>query len=167
MTGLVNAVYNNHDLTLVILDNGTTAMTGHQPHPGTDMTLMGLEGYNRISIEAIVKAAGVRHVSVIEPFKVRKSITAITQAVAHHGVSVVISREMCALFAKGLKKRRKRAFQVSDKCRNHRHCIQDFGCPAFYTEASQVRINPDACVGCAVCAQICPENAIVPIPSAT
>jgi len=162
MTGLVNAVYNNYDLTLVILDNGTTAMTGHQPHPGTDMALMGLEGYNRISIEAIVKAIGVRHIAVIKPYKVQKSIAAIKQALEHRGVSVVISREMCALYAKSMKKRKQRAFQVTDKCKNHRHCIEDFACPAFYLEESRVRINPDICVGCAVCAQLCPENAIVP-----
>jgi indolepyruvate ferredoxin oxidoreductase, alpha subunit len=167
MTGLVNAVYNNHDLTLVVLDNGTTAMTGHQPHPGTDMTLMGLEGYNRVSIEAVVRAMGVGHVAVIEPFKVQKSITAIKRAVAHRGVSVVISRQMCALYARSMKKRRQRAFQVSDKCKNHRNCIHDFACPAFYLEASRVRINPDVCVGCTVCAQICPENAIVPVRAPT
>jgi indolepyruvate ferredoxin oxidoreductase, alpha subunit len=163
MTGLVNAVYNNHDLTLVILDNGTTAMTGHQPNPGTDMKLMGLEGYNRISIEAIVKAMGVRHVAVIKPYKVQKSIAAIRQALKHRGVSVVISQEMCVLYAKGLKKHKQRAFQVTDKCKNHRICIEDFACPAFYLDQSRVRINPDICVGCAVCAQICPENAIVPV----
>jgi indolepyruvate ferredoxin oxidoreductase, alpha subunit len=162
MTGLVNAVYNNYDLTLVILDNGTTAMTGHQPHPGTDMALMGLEGYNRISIEAIVKAIGVRHIAMIKPYKVRKSIAAIKQALEHRGVSVVISQEMCALYAKSMKKRKERAFQVTDKCKNHRLCIEDFACPAFYLEESRVRINPDICVGCAVCAQLCPENAIVP-----
>jgi indolepyruvate ferredoxin oxidoreductase alpha subunit len=162
MTGLVNAVYNNYDLTLVILDNGTTAMTGHQPHPGTDMALMGLEGYNRISIEAIVKATGVRHIAMIKPYKVQKSIAAIKQALEHRGVSVIISREMCALYAKSMKKRKQKAFQVTDKCKNHRLCIEDFACPAFYLEESRVRINPDICVGCAVCAQLCPENAIVP-----
>jgi indolepyruvate ferredoxin oxidoreductase alpha subunit len=163
MTGLVNAVHNNHDLTLVILDNGTTAMTGHQPHPGTDMQLLGLEGYHRISMEAVVKAMGVRHVAVIKPYQVQKSIAAIKQALEHQGVSVIISREMCTLYAKGIKKGKQRAFQVTDRCKNHRLCISDFACPAFYLDESRVRINPDVCVGCAVCAQICPENAIIPV----
>lgn len=167
MTGLVNAVYNNHDLTLIILDNGTTAMTGHQPHPGADMKLMGLEGYNRISIEAVVKAIGVRHVAVIRPYQVQKSILAIRQALEHQGVSVVISREMCTLYAKGVQKLKKRAFRVTDKCKNHRICIHDFACPAFYLDESRVQIDPDVCVGCTVCAQICPENAIVPVRSET
>jgi indolepyruvate ferredoxin oxidoreductase, alpha subunit len=167
MTGLVNAVYNNHNLTLIILDNGTTAMTGHQPHPGVDMQLLNLEGYNRISIEAIVRAMGVQHVAVIKPYKVEKSIAVIRQAMEHPGVSVVISQEMCALYAKTLKKRKSRAFQVTDKCKNHRRCIDEIACPAFYLDESKPAINPDVCVGCALCAQICPENAIIPIQSAT
>ncbi|MCG8552212.1 MAG: indolepyruvate ferredoxin oxidoreductase subunit alpha, partial [Desulfobacterales bacterium] len=74
ITGLVNAVFNRHNFTLVILENGITAMTGHQPHPGVDMELMGMPGYGRVNIENLVKALGVEHVSVIKPFKVKKSI---------------------------------------------------------------------------------------------
>src|SRR5690606_17698689 len=77
LTGLINAVHNSHNVTLVILDNGTTAMTGHQPHPGVDMQALNLTGYGRISIEAVVKAVGVEHVAVIEPYKVKKSIAAV------------------------------------------------------------------------------------------
>jgi indolepyruvate ferredoxin oxidoreductase alpha subunit len=111
MTGLANAVYNNHNFTLVILDNGTTAMTGHQPNPGVDMADLGMEGFTPISIEAVVKAMGVRHVTVIKPFKVKKSIAAIREALAFEGVSVVISQEICTLYAKSLKKL-KPGFQV-------------------------------------------------------
>ncbi len=163
ITGLINAVHNNHNFTLVILDNGTTAMTGHQPHPGVDMDNLNLSGYGQISIEAVVRAIGVKHVSVIKPFKVRKSIEAVKEAIAYDGVSVVISQEMCALYASSLKKLKKRAFTVTDKCKNHRDCINEIGCPAFYLEGERVRINADTCVGCAVCAQICPENAISPL----
>jgi len=166
MTGLVNAVYNNHNFTLVILDNGTTAMTGHQPNPGVDMSALNLEGYNHVSIEAIVRAIGVPHVTVIKPYKVNKSIAAIREALAYQGVSVIISQEMCTLYAKGMKKLKSRAFEVTDKCKNHRDCINEFACPAFYLDESRVRIDPDVCVGCAVCAQICPENAITPVKSA-
>jgi len=161
--GLINAVFNNHDLTLVVLDNSTTAMTGHQPHPGVDMTRHNLEGFGRISIESVVRAIGVPHVTVIQPFKVRKSIEAVREAIDFKGVSVVISREMCALYAKGLKLQKKRAFEVTGKCKNHRDCINMLGCPAFYIEEDRVKIDPTMCVGCAVCAQICPENAILPV----
>lgn len=165
ITGLTSAVFNNHDITLVILDNGTTAMTGHQPHPGVDMAQLQLEGYGRVSIEAVVRALGVGHVSVVQPFKVKKTVAAIKEAIDYKGVSVVISQELCALYAKSLKLDRRRAFTVSDRCRNHRDCINDLGCPAFFLENDAVRINEEMCVGCAVCAQICPENAIVPLKS--
>ncbi len=161
ITGLVNAVYNNHNFTLVILDNGTTAMTGHQPHPGVDMAALKMDGYNRISIEAVVRAVGVSHVTVIEPFKVKKSIAAIKEALAHKGVSVIISQEICTLYARSLKHPKQRPFRISDRCKNHRECISALGCPAFSLEGDKVRIDANACVGCAVCAQICPENAIV------
>jgi indolepyruvate ferredoxin oxidoreductase alpha subunit len=167
LTGLVNAVYNNHNFTLVILDNGTTAMTGHQPHPGVDMGNLNLSGYGRISIEAVVRAIGVTHVSIIKPYKVKKSIATVKEALAHEGVSVIISQEMCTLYARGLKKLKARAFQVTDKCKNHRDCINAIGCPAFYLDGERVQINPATCVGCAVCAQICPENAITPVKAKT
>jgi len=161
--GLVNAVFNNHNFTLVILDNGTTAMTGHQPHPGVDMAQMNMEGFQQVSIENIVRAVGVKHVAVIRPYQVKKSIEAIKGALVHQGVSVVISKEACVLHRKSLKKAGGKPFYVGDKCKNHRNCINDLACPAFYIEADRVKINPDQCVGCAVCAQICPENAILPI----
>jgi len=161
--GLVNAVFNNHNLTLVILDNGTTAMTGHQPHPGVDMAQMHMDGYTQVSIEAVVRAVGVPHVTVIRPYQVKKSIAAVKAAIAHQGVSVVISREACVLHRKSLKRSGGRPFYVGDKCRNHRNCINDLACPAFYIEKERVKINPDQCVGCAVCAQICPEGAILPL----
>jgi indolepyruvate ferredoxin oxidoreductase alpha subunit len=167
LTGLVNAVYNNHDFTLVILDNGTTAMTGHQPHPGVDMANFNLSGYGRISIEAVVRAIGVEHVTVIKPYKVKKSIEAVKAALDHKGVSVVISQEMCTLYARGLKQLKERAFRVTDKCNNHRDCINQIACPAFYLDGERVKINADTCVGCAVCAQICPENAIMPVKEQT
>jgi indolepyruvate ferredoxin oxidoreductase alpha subunit len=161
--GLINGVYNNHNFTLVILDNGTTAMTGHQPHPGVDMTKLKLEGYGRVSIEAVVKAIGVKHVTVIKPYKVKKSTETIKEALNYKGVSVIISEEPCALYAKALKMPQRKPFRVSDKCKDHRECINQMACPAFYIWDEKVNIDPDLCTGCAVCAQICPENAILPV----
>ncbi len=163
ISGLVNAVFNNHNFTLVILDNGTTAMTGHQPNPGVDMHELGMEGYGRVSIEAVVKALGVQHVTTIRPYNTKKSIAAIREALEFKGVSVVISQELCTLYAKSLKKPRGRAFYVSDACKNHRDCINDLACFAFYLQDGRVKIDPDLCAGCSVCAQICPEKAIRPI----
>ncbi|WP_299976315.1 indolepyruvate ferredoxin oxidoreductase subunit alpha [Desulfobacula sp.] len=163
ITGLVNAVFNNHNFTLVILENDITAMTGHQPHPGVDMERFGLDGFGRVNIEDLVRTLGVEHVSIVKPFKVRKSIETIREALEYKGVSVIISREPCALYAKSMKLLKPRAFKVSDRCVNHRDCINSIACPSFYLEDGKVKIDADTCVGCAVCAQICPENAITPL----
>jgi indolepyruvate ferredoxin oxidoreductase alpha subunit len=161
--GLINAVFNQHDLTLVILDNGTTAMTGHQPNPGVDMNQLKMEGFGRVSIEAVVRALGVPHVAVIKPYKVKKSIEAIKEALQFKGVSVIISQELCVLYAASLKLPRRKPFQVSDKCRNHRVCMTRLACPAFYVWNERIKIDANLCTGCALCAQICPENAILPV----
>jgi len=163
--GLVNAVFNNHNFTLVILDNSITAMTGHQPNPGVNMQDFKLTGYGRVSIEKIVRAIGVPHVAVIKPYRVNKSIETLKEAIDFEGVSVIISKEACTLYAQSLKKARGKPFYISEKCKNHRDCVNELACPAFYTAGEKVYINADLCTGCAVCAQICPEKAIVPVKS--
>jgi indolepyruvate ferredoxin oxidoreductase alpha subunit len=161
--GLINAVFNNHNLTLVILDNGITAMTGHQPNPGVDMAQLKMEGYGRVSIESVVRALGVPNVTVIKPYKVKKSIDAIQEALQFKGVSVIISQELCVLYANSLKLPRRKPFHVSDKCKDHRDCMSRLACPAFYVWNDRIKIDANLCTGCAVCAQICPENAILPV----
>ncbi len=160
--GLINAVFNNHNFTLVILDNGTTAMTGHQPHPGVDMKQLKLEHYGRVSIEAVVRGIGVPHVTVIKPYRVKKSIEQIKEALSFQGVSVVISQELCVLYAKSLKLPRGKPFRVGEKCKNHRVCMTRLACPAFYVWNDRIHIDANLCTGCSLCAQICPEHAIVP-----
>ena len=161
--GLASAVFNNHDFTLVILDNGTTAMTGHQPHPGVDAAQFGLSN-TQVSIEEVVKGVGVKKVITVNPLKFRKTVEAVKEAVAFEGVSVIITRAICPLFARTLPDRKEeRAFYVhQDRCKNHRDCVNKVACPAFYLESEQVFIDENRCVGCTFCAQICPENAILP-----
>jgi indolepyruvate ferredoxin oxidoreductase alpha subunit len=163
LTGIVNAVHNNHKFTLVILDNGTTAMTGHQPHPGMDVELAGLADHSHIDVEAAVRGLGVKHVAVVKPKNLKKTQEAVDKALAFDGFSVIISRELCPLYARRYKKDKAAKFSVDQaKCKNHRLCLNTFACPAFYLEGRKVCIDPNLCIGCAVCAQICPEGAIVP-----
>jgi len=164
ITGLINAVHNNHKFTLVILDNGTTAMTGHQPHPGVNTAPMGVER-TRISIEGVVRGCGVKDVHVVRPFKVKKTIDAVRASFEYDGLSVIISEEYCPLFARAIgEMKRSRPFYINlDKCKGHRVCINELACPAMYLDGYHVVINENLCTGCAVCAQICPENAILPV----
>jgi indolepyruvate ferredoxin oxidoreductase alpha subunit len=164
ITGLINAVHNNHKFTLVILDNGTTAMTGHQPHPGVDTEPLGVER-TRVSIEDVVRGCGVKDVHVVQPFKVKKTIQAVKASMAFDGISVIVSREYCPLFARAIgEMKRTRPFHVNlNKCKDHRDCINQLACPAMYLDGDQVAIDKNLCTGCSVCAQICPENAILPV----
>lgn len=165
LSPLASAVYNNHDFTLVILDNGTTGMTGHQPHPGVDLSHLNLDK-KPISIEAVVKGLGVEKVITINPFHYRKTVDAVRQIADHRGVSVLIARAPCPLYERTLPGfRKKRPFHVkAEKCRNHQLCTGKVACPAFLVEKNRARIDADRCTGCALCAQICPEKAIVPAP---
>jgi len=164
ITGLINAVHNNHKFTLVILDNGTTAMTGHQPHPGVDTEPLGVER-TRVSIEGVVRGCGVEDLHVVQPFKVKKTIEAVKASMAFDGISVIVSREYCPLFARAIgERKRTRPFHVNlNKCKDHRVCINQLACPAMYLDGDQVAIDKNLCTGCSVCAQICPENAILPV----
>jgi len=164
ITGLIDAVHNNHKFTLVILDNGTTAMTGHQPHPGVNTKPMGFE-LTQISIEEVVRGCGVKDVHVVQPFKVKKTIEAVQAAKDYDGISVIISREFCPLFARATGQLKKsRPFYVNrSKCKNHRDCINLLACPAMFLDGAKVQIDENLCTGCSVCAQVCPENAILPV----
>jgi indolepyruvate ferredoxin oxidoreductase alpha subunit len=163
ITGLVNAVHNNHNFTLIILDNGTTAMTGHQPHPGIDPALFG-DTTTHVSIEKLVRGLGIEQVYTVNPRNVNKVTQIVEQATKEPGVSVIIAHEMCALLASRLAPPKTRmVFEVDqDKCKQHRDCLRLFACPAFYLDGDLVKINPHLCIGCTVCSQVCPEKAIKP-----
>ena len=162
MTGLVNAVHNHHNFTLIILDNGITAMTGHQPDPSMDTAMAGLDK-TQVDLEQVVRGLGVEHVIKVKPKNTAKTMAGIKEAIEYPGLSVVISEEICPLYGRRFKKPSGVVFEVNhDKCTQQRDCLNKFACPAFYLEGEQVNIDPNLCIGCAVCAQVCPEGAIVP-----
>jgi indolepyruvate ferredoxin oxidoreductase alpha subunit len=159
LPGLTNAVHQRHDFLLVILDNGTTAMTGYQPHPGVSLTPPGYPG-EHVPIGRVVKALGVEKVWVVNPFKYKETLTATREAMAASGMRVLISQAPCHLYQERLTGKKRRArFQVVDKCGECRHCLEYFGCPAMYLkgegEGGQMVIDQDLCSGCAFCAQWC------------
>ena len=161
---LINAVHNKHKFTLVILDNGTTAMTGQQPHPGVDTEPMGVDT-TQLSIESVVRGVGVEHVEVVNPLQVKKAVAAAQASKDFDGISVIVSKELCPLYARAIKKARKvRPFYVNqDKCTHRLDCINHLACPAMYLDDGKTMISENLCIGCAVCAQVCPENAILPL----
>jgi indolepyruvate ferredoxin oxidoreductase alpha subunit len=161
--GLIDAVYNRHPVKLIVVDNQTTAMTGHQPHPGTGITGMGVTG-KPISIEGIVQGIGVPFVRVIDPLKVKEAIRTIREAVAFDGPAVIISRSPCAL-QETMKKTQSGEtiipYEVDPElCQGCRVCTDKLGCTATIWEGEYASIDPTLCTGCGVCAQICPYKAI-------
>ena len=159
LTGLANAVHNNHDVLLIILDNGTTAMTGHQPHPGVSLKPADYLGVH-VPISRMVKALGVEQLWEVNPFKYKESLAATKEAVSAQGVRALISEAPCHLYVQRLKgKKPKARFQVTGACDDCRHCLDYFGCPAMYLEpdsgVSQMLIDHDLCAGCAFCVQFC------------
>ena len=161
ITGLANAVYNKGNLNLLILDNFTTAMTGHQPHPGTGKLARGEQG-KRIPPEDVVKGCGVEFVRIVDPNDLKETETAIKQALEFDGVAVLIFRRPCALLVKP-----KPSYRiVPELCNGCKLCLR-VGCPAISLEFPEDREKPLAvidhalCTGCGLCTQICNRNAII------
>ncbi|MBE6598110.1 MAG: indolepyruvate ferredoxin oxidoreductase subunit alpha [Ruminococcaceae bacterium] len=159
ITGVVNAVYNQTDIVLVVLDNSTTAMTGHQPHPGTAKTMMGNVS-EKISIEAVLRAIGVSSIEVVDPGELTEAVEAVKRAADMTGVRVIIFRSPCIAVSKPTP-----AYIVKDNCIGCRMCIREIGCPAVSLvsaedKKSPVTIDASLCYGCGLCAKVCPTGAI-------
>ena len=160
MTGLANAVFNKHDMLLVILDNGTTAMTGHQPNPGVAPTVLG-QDCEHLDIESVVRGIGVTDVVKVKPFNLRGTLKALEDMKARSGVRVVISEEPCMLFARRtLKQVRPQVAEVATQGEEALRCLTELACPAFRrsgtAEAPIVSVDESQCSGCMVCLQVTP-----------
>ncbi len=152
--GIINAVYNNTDITVIILDNSTTAMTGHQPHPGTGKTMMRSIS-EKIDIYNLLKACGVKKITRVNPLNQKEAVEAAKEAVVFNGPSAVIFEAPCiALFKPS------NIQKINEKCTLCKRCIREIGCPAISINNGKVEIESSLCYGCTLCSQVCPTGAI-------
>ncbi len=161
--GLVDAVYNQNNVLVIIMDNSATAMTGFQPHPGTGVKITGEPG-TKIPLESIVRGAGITedHLWIVDANELEQTTKAIEEAVNTKGPRVIISRHPCALLERSIHRDKKiiPAQINSEKCNNCMICVKNFGCPAITLDNGKVTIVERSCNGCGVCVKICPFEAI-------
>ncbi len=176
ITGLIDIVYNRGFTTVVILDNRTTAMTGHQPHPATGTTITG--DYSAvIDIEALCRAVGVKHVHTVDPNDIEATYKLLKTEIGRPEPSVVITRHPCVLLPEMRKRKEKPLYLIiPERCTGCRSCLK-LGCPAIEwvplseQEAKKLgfkekqkgyaRINAVLCDGCGQCVSVCKFNSIV------
>ena len=154
MTGVVNALYNGADMTLCVLDNSTTAMTGHQPHPGTGKNMMG-NIVDKVDIVKVLEGMGVTEISVVDPLDLDKAVEAVKECSSRPGVKAIIFKSPCVAITKQSGKA-----CIGDGCINCRKCINEIGCPALIIEEDRLAIDKSLCTGCGLCEKLCPVGAI-------
>ncbi|MGB7788779.1 indolepyruvate ferredoxin oxidoreductase subunit alpha [Methanoregula sp.] len=156
--GLLNAVYNGANMTVVILDNRITAMTGHQPNPNSGQTACGVET-PPVSLDALCRACGVTFVETVDPYDMTGMVNALQEAKKRNGVKVIIAKQLCVITARRAGVKRGRYTVDPEACTGCGTCVR-FGCPAIEFADEKAQIN-ELCSGCAVCVQLCPVGAIV------
>ena len=155
ITGVVNGFYNQADMTLVVLDNSTTAMTGHQPHPGTGRTAMG-QVVEKVSIEKVLRAIGLATVETVNPLDYELARDTIQRVAEEPGIKAVVFRSPCIAMTKPAG----RSKVDAEKCIGCKKCIRELGCPALILKEGKAFIDNSLCTGCTLCEQICPVGAI-------
>ena len=155
ITGVVNAYYNQANLTVCVLDNSTTAMTGHQPHPGTGRTMMG-QAVDAVSIEAVLRAIGLKTVETVNPLDHDRAVSTVRRVADEPGVKAIIFKSPCVVLARPLAKS---AIDQS-ACIGCLRCVRELGCPAIFVRDGKANIDANQCTGCTLCEQVCPVSAI-------
>lgn len=161
ITPLTSALFNGHEMVAVILDNRTTAMTGHQPNPGTGRSF-GNVNTAGLDIETVVRGLGVGFVRTVDPYNVKDTIKTMKEAVDHKGLAVVISKRECPLDLKRRKTLSCKPYAVdADKCIRCYTCLKMIACPALIKgRDGTLTIDVTQCIGCGMCADVCPKDAI-------
>ena len=164
MPGIVNAVFNAHNLTLIVMENGTTAMTGHQDHPGVGRNFNG-EAV-KIGVRAALLGLGVTNIREVDAYQQSKLTQMVREAVAEPGFKVIIARHPCMLKLTREARRRPgwtaRYVRVdSAVCTEAHDCVSRFGCPSFQlVDGRAVVVSNDLCIGDGSCRQVCPSGAL-------
>ena len=156
--GLLNAVYNGANMTVVILDNRITAMTGHQPNPNSGRTACGVET-PPVSLDALCRACGVTFVETVDPYDMTGMVNVLQEAKKRKGVKVIIAKQLCVITARRTGVKRGRYTVDREACTGCGTCVR-FGCPAIEFADEKAQIN-ELCSGGAGCVQLCPVGAIV------
>ena len=155
MTGVVNAVYNEADTVICVLDNSTTAMTGHQPHPGTGRNMMG-DIVEKVDIAKVLEGMGVKKVLTLNPFELDKCIEAVRECADEKGVKAIIFKSPCIAVSRSDK-----GCEIDfEKCIGCKKCIREIGCPALTFTGGKAAIDENTCTGCGLCTKVCPAGAI-------
>jgi indolepyruvate ferredoxin oxidoreductase alpha subunit len=166
MPALVNAVHHDSNITLVVLDNRGTAMTGFQPHPGLSVNAMG-DDVPEIDIAKVCEAIGAK-VEIKDPFDLEATRETLNRLIENNkGVNVLILQQECAL-SPGKRHAKQYDMQIDENlclgeaCGCNRLCTRIFQCPGLVwdKEKHKARIDEVLCVGCGVCSAICPAGAI-------
>lgn len=166
ITGLLDIGYNRGNVTIFVLDNRSTAMTGHQEHPGTGITLMG-EPTFEASIEAFARACGIRRVSVLDPYDIEHMRKVIKTELDVDEPSIIITKAPCVLLKDAVPEGRKPMHVIDEKCKACGLCLK-LSCPGLEKHVAEdgsfsVQVNPVLCSGCGICTQVCPFDAIEPM----
>lgn len=167
MPGIVNAVYNGHEVLLVVMENGTTAMTGHQDHPGTGRSFNGEAP--KLSVRAALEGLGVRNIREVDTYRQAELTSMVREALAEPGFKVIIARHPCMLkLTREARRRAGASWKVRqvrvdpETCVKNHECIERFACPSFQArEAGAVEVSRDLCIGDGSCRQTCPAGALV------